>query len=302
MKLSRFLLFVFIFVFCIACSNVFWGDSVNTEQVYIEQIEAEKLAAKAKTPNKRMFDEKYLKRGEYIVTAVAACGICHGAKPSYPFSHLSGGRDVSGVPASNITSDNETGIGTWSVQQIMDAFRTSISADGSELSQAAHSGYAWVSDADAKSIAVYLLASKPVRNPVEKGYRGMKLNPFSSPLNVKGYVPDYTPSATAQYGRYLTHTLANCKSCHSSSSDASELFIGSDAGKIGFISKTFFGSSNQFPIGGPNIRGISDLSKFFESGISRSGKKIDTRYCPQSYFKNLSDIDKQAISLYLKSL
>src|SRR5688572_2890606 len=58
-------------------------------------------------------------RGEYIVRNVAVCGHCHAASPQRdPDGPLSGGMEFKNwrlgiARASNLTSDPETGLGTW---------------------------------------------------------------------------------------------------------------------------------------------------------------------------------------------
>src|SRR5882672_6630610 len=76
--------------------------------------------------------QTYADRGEYLVTAVAACGNCHTprdpANKPIPGMELAGGREFDIEPGHivgpNITPDKETGIGGWTVGQIVGSMPT----------------------------------------------------------------------------------------------------------------------------------------------------------------------------------
>jgi len=71
--------------------------------------------------------QTYRERGAYLVNAVAVCGNCHtphdAASTPIPGMELAGGREfdiaAGHIVGSNITPDRETGIGDWSVGQIV---------------------------------------------------------------------------------------------------------------------------------------------------------------------------------------
>ncbi len=85
-----------------------------------------------------------LERGEYLVRHVTACGACHASRSSGSVyaeeeweAPLSGGNTfVDGdlaVWVPNLTSDEETGLGQWSDDEIARAIRDGIRRDGSRL-------------------------------------------------------------------------------------------------------------------------------------------------------------------------
>ena len=86
-----------------------------------------------------MADDAQIARGEYLVT-IGGCNDCH--TPGYFFgkpdmSRFLGGSDVGfeipglGVfPGRNITPDKETGIGSWTPEQIVVAIQTGQRPDG----------------------------------------------------------------------------------------------------------------------------------------------------------------------------
>jgi hypothetical protein len=89
-------------------------------------------AAHAETP---------LERGSYLVNTIMTCGNCH--SPHGPPSAVAG-KDFSGaarfdepgafdVTAPNITSDKQTGIGSWSAADIKKLLLTGVQPNGTPI-------------------------------------------------------------------------------------------------------------------------------------------------------------------------
>ena len=82
--------------------------------------------------------ETLLERGTYLMQGVVGCGNCHTA-PGGPMAkkELAGGLKWNEPPfttyATNITPDRETGIGAWSDEEIIRAFREGIRPDGGRI-------------------------------------------------------------------------------------------------------------------------------------------------------------------------
>ena len=115
-----------------------------------------------------------LARGSYLVNTVAACGNCHtprvpDATPT-PGMFLAGGnRFVSAwlASAKNITPDKDTGLGSWTDQQIIVAMREGKTKEGSILGPPMPVDYYnKMSDGDAKAIVAYLRSVPSIRNEV----------------------------------------------------------------------------------------------------------------------------------------
>ncbi len=109
-------------------------------------------------------------RGNYLVHAVAHCEECHtprnvlGAlKTSKSFSGNIGGPDKQNAP--NITSDVQTGIGSWSISDIELLLKTGMTPDsdlvGSGM-KAVVQGTSQLTDEDRHAIAVYLKSVPPI--------------------------------------------------------------------------------------------------------------------------------------------
>ena len=152
-----------------------------------------------------------VQRGKYLVETVGACGHCHTPRagadydtsrhlaghpanapyPRYNFSMMQQGIFILTSPqmtafsgpfgtsfASNLTPDNETGLGEWTEQMFIQAMRTGlhqgVSGNRKIFPPMPTKHYAEMNDEDLKAIWAYLRTIKPVKNEV------------SGPLNSRG--------------------------------------------------------------------------------------------------------------------
>jgi mono/diheme cytochrome c family protein len=115
-------------------------------------------------------------RGKYLVTIIG-CTDCHtpGSLIGKPDTKrfLAGsevGFDIPGLgifAPRNLTPDKDTGIGTWTAQQIATAITTGARPDGRVLAPVMPWGdFAHLSKGDALAIAAYLKTLSPVKNKV----------------------------------------------------------------------------------------------------------------------------------------
>lgn len=114
-----------------------------------------------------------LERGEYLVNIMDCTG-CHtygamAGKPD-PARWLAGsdiGFEIPGLGVfypRNLTSDRETGLGTWSEADIIMAIRHGVRPDGRELAPVMPwPSYGYLSDEDAAAVAAYLKSLPPVQ-------------------------------------------------------------------------------------------------------------------------------------------
>jgi mono/diheme cytochrome c family protein len=120
-------------------------------------------------------------RGEYLARAVAHCGECHTPRTmtmAVDNSRLMAGnpkgRGPEGSAVPNITPDRETGIGSWTEEQIADYLETGNKPDGDvagglmmEVIQGSSAGYKDLTKADREAIAKYLKFIPAVKNRIE---------------------------------------------------------------------------------------------------------------------------------------
>jgi mono/diheme cytochrome c family protein len=145
-------------------------------------------------------DQKMIERGKYLVT-LGVCADCH--TPGYffgkpdPARQLGGsevGFEIPGVGVfhgPNLTPDKETGLGTWSENDIVTAIRTGVRPDGRELAPIMPwRAFANLTTPDAKAIAAYLKSLPPVSNKVP--------GPFGPSEKPTSFVMKIAPPETAQ--------------------------------------------------------------------------------------------------------
>ncbi|WNJ99790.1 c-type cytochrome [Thalassospiraceae bacterium LMO-JJ14] len=120
--------------------------------------------------------ESVLERGQYLASIMDCTG-CHtpGALSGKPdmARYLAGsdtGFMIPGVGVfypPNLTSDDETGLGQWSKEEIIAAIRSGVRPDGRALVPVMpFPSYASLSDADADALAAYLKSLPAIPNKV----------------------------------------------------------------------------------------------------------------------------------------
>ena len=120
-------------------------------------------------------------RGEYLTRAVSHCGECHTPRTMTMAvdntRFLAGnpkGKGPEGSAVPNITPDRETGLGSWSEEQITDYLETGNKPDGdvagglmAEVIEGSSAGYKDLTKADRQAIAKYLKSIPPIKNKIE---------------------------------------------------------------------------------------------------------------------------------------
>lgn len=120
--------------------------------------------------------QSHVERGKYLVT-LGSCTDCH--TPGYFFgkpemAHYLGGSEVGfEIPGlgvfhgPNLTPDSETGLGNWTIAQIVTAIQTGKRPDGRELAPIMPwRAFANMTKDDATAIAVFLKSIPAVKNRV----------------------------------------------------------------------------------------------------------------------------------------
>jgi mono/diheme cytochrome c family protein len=263
----------------------------------------------AADPDGQAYDR--IEKGHYLTT-VADCFACHTvANASKPFA---GGRPIETpfgiITSSNITSDNETGIGAWSDEQFDDAVRKGIRPDGSRLYPAMpFPAYTKMTRDDVLAIRAYLATVEPVHQPV-------KANTLPFPFNIrlamrawdalyftKGeFLPDSQQSPAWNRGAYLVQGPGHCTSCHTPKS-----FLGGDKTSDnlrGFNLQGWFAPDITGDVGqGLGQWSEADIISYLKTGHNRitaaTGPMAEEVVNSTSQY---DDDDVHAIATYLKSL
>lgn len=181
-----------------------------------------------------------LEHGKYVAT-IAGCADCHTPlKPEYQdptkltfdqlkvlafnggaaadeTKFLAGGRAFDLGPAGilltrNLTADEETGLGSWTDEQIRLAIKTGVDKEGKVLFPVMpYHVYNGMADADLDAVVAYLRSVGAIKNEVPP--RTISTEGFPSlPYQTGIVAPD--PSDKAARGAYLVNSVMGCTDCH----------------------------------------------------------------------------------------
>lgn len=162
-----------------------------------------------------------ISRGEYLARA-ADCVACHTSEFSKPFA---GGRAFSTpfgtLYSTNITADQQHGIGSWSDEEFLKAVREGVARKGNLYPAMPYTSYAAMSRADVLAIKSYLHSLPPVNQANQVNGIGFPFNQRWSLkfwnlifFNERRYQVDAAKSPEWNRGAYLTNALGHCGECH----------------------------------------------------------------------------------------
>ena len=165
--------------------------------------------------------QQEIARGRYVFGATGGCG-CHTAK-GQPAN--AGGRRYDGpfgtVYSSNITPDRETGIGSWTDEQIVTATRLGRRSNGERLLPVhPYPVFNGMAAEDLKALVAFLRSVPPVKRANQPKRIAVPL--FESvflPAWLAAFAPRETPPSSAPTagvpcGEYLVRAVAHCGECH----------------------------------------------------------------------------------------
>jgi mono/diheme cytochrome c family protein len=207
------------------------------------------------------------------------------------------------VYTANITPDPDTGIGTWTDEQIMTAIRTGKTPDGKIIFPPMPvPTYNAMSDDDVKAIVAYLRTVKPVHNEVpESTYR----IPQETMPPAKGVAaPD--PSDKIAYGGYIVNALAHCFECHTPFTKEMKpdiARIGAGGFEISLAPGITFMTANITPDPETGIGAWTDdeIKRAITQGISKDGRHLSPPM-PFTFFANMTPEDLDAVVAYLHTI
>ena len=258
-----------------------------------------------------------LARGKYLVLNVTDCMGCHAEHdwtahdaPILP-NTLGAGQDMNilkGFPGKvyspNISSDAETGAGSWSDDQLARAIREGIGHDGRALFPfMPYLDFRSMSDEDLASVIVYLRSLPPVhkQQPATDLIFPVKYLIRNAPEPLDAPVPQPDVSTPEKRGKYLV--IAGCADCHTPQDGHGQPLPGMDFGG-GFILDGPWGR-----VASANITldssGISYYDQALFSQAIHTGfvgaRKLN-QIMPWHTYRGMTDEDTVAMFAYLKTL
>ena len=259
-------------------------------------------------------DPAAIARGAYIFNA-ADCVSCHTDKKNKGVP-LAGGRALEtqfGVFYSpNISPDDATGIGKWTLEDFHRALRQGRDDDGDFMFPVfPFTSFTGMSDGDIADLYAYLMAQSPVARPDTPhqikfpfGFRPMLF--FWRLLFFKEgpLAPVDGQSAEWNRGRYLAEAVAHCQECHT------------PRNFLGALDRAHAYAGNPQ---GPDRQRAPDITPDDATGIGKwsladietvllSGKMPDSDMVGSGMYDvvngtaKLTPEDRHAIAVYLKSL
>jgi mono/diheme cytochrome c family protein len=254
-------------------------------------------------------------RGRYIFGATGGCG-CH-TVPKGPIN--AGGRRYDGpfgtVFASNITPDRQTGIGTWTDEQIITAIRLGRRPNGERLLPVhPFTVFNGMAEEDLKAVVAFLRTAPPVNRANQPKKITMPL--FESvflPTWLAAFAPKETPPPKAPTsgvarGEYLVRAVGHCGECHSPrtmtmATDNSRFLAGNPKGP----EDQAMPNITPDPDTGIGKWSVEEIADYLGSGNKPDGdvagglmaEVIDGTLAG---YKDLTQADRVAIAQYLKTL
>jgi mono/diheme cytochrome c family protein len=254
-------------------------------------------------------------RGKYVFGATGGCG-CH----TVPKGQINaGGRRYDGpfgtVFATNITPDRQTGIGTWTDEQIITAIRLGRRPNGERLLPVhPFTVFNGMAEEDLKALVAFLRTTPAVNRANQPKKITMPL--FESvflPTWLAAFAPKETPPPKAPTtglprGEYLVRAVGHCGECHSPrtmtmATDNSRFLAGNPKGP----EDQAMPNITPDPDTGIGKWSVDEIADYLGSGNKPDGdvagglmaEVIDGTL---SGYKDLTKADRVAIAQYLKSI
>jgi len=254
--------------------------------------------------------ETPVERGNYLVNAVMFCDGCHTPRGPDGLNmerRLSGGSIVWDEPAynvrgSNITPDIDTGIGTWSENDVKRLLTSGMRPNGVPVApQMPYGFYRILTPGDLDAIVIYLKTIKPVSNEVQPPVYKATVHPV--PLaGAEASIGPVVPQDSVKRGFYLA-TLAHCMECHSRKPDGVTDFknwLGKGGhemmGPSGLVTVANITSHKEKGIGAWTD---FELRRALTEGISRDGRVLKL---PMRRFSKMTEQDLNAIVAWVRSI
>lgn len=268
-------------------------------------------------------DSTVIARGKYLVFGPAHCVNCHTPDAETERVEagevlpLSGGHvfalPVGNIYVPNITSDKTTGIGSFTDGELARTLRYGVKRNGHALLD--FMPFYDVNDQDIAAIISYLRTQPAVNNFVpqnEWNFLGKIIQALGmiKPSGDGNVPPSPAPDSTAEYGKYLSESVANCRGCHTKRDLMTGGYLGTYyAGQMKF--EAFDENGNLIPgkhIVSPNLTPDKETGRiaYWPQDVFikrfRAGGVIPGSPMPWEAFSRMSDSDFKALYKFFSTL
>jgi mono/diheme cytochrome c family protein len=277
------------------------------------------------------YQDGTIEHGKYIAT-IAGCTDCHTPfKPEYQdptkwtpeqvktiaFNAgnaldeeklLSGGRAFDLGPIGvlltrNLTPDMETGLGSWSDDDIRLAAKTGVEKGGRILFPVMpYHVYNGMADADFDAVIAYLRSVKAINNPIPESTISTEGFP-SLPLQTGIIAPD--PSDKAARGAYLVNSIMGCTDCHTpvdptTGAPIMEKYLAGRQPYEGPWGIVYGGNITPDEETGIGTWTEEELERAVMTGVRKDGRRLILM--PWFVYSALKPEDADAVAYYLKNV
>jgi mono/diheme cytochrome c family protein len=251
-----------------------------------------------------------LARGKALVIA-GDCAGCHTADPAKPFA---GGKRIDtpfgAIYSPNLTPDRETGLGAWSDDDFIRAFRYGVAPDGSRYYPAfPYPNFTKLTRQDLGAIRAYLATLSPFHNtrPPQQLHWPLNYRVVTRAWNYFFFrpgifEPNQQKSTEWNRGGYLVTAAAHCGACHT----PRNIFYAAKRGWAfggGSVDGWFAPRLDGAGRSGLKSWSADDIVEYLASGRNAKshadGPMADVVVNSTS---QMSDADIRAIAVYLKDL
>jgi mono/diheme cytochrome c family protein len=253
-------------------------------------------------------------RGRYIFGATGGCG-CHTAQ-GQPVN--SGGRRYDGpfgtVYATNITPDRQTGIGSWTDEQIITAIRLGRRPNGERLIPVhPFTVFNGMAEEDLKGLVAFLRTVPVVKRANQAKritvplFESVFLPAWLAAFAPRETPPPKAPTAGVPRGEYLVRAVGHCGECHTprtmtQATDNSRFLAGNAKGP----------EDSEVPNITPDPQtgltwSLEEIAYYLGSGNKPDGDTAgglmgEVIHGTLAGYKDMTEADRLAIAQYLKSI
>ena len=271
-----------------------------------------------KTKPQQQIDENYqadLATGKYLAV-IGNCLSCHTSDPSKPFA---GGRaidtDMGTIYSTNITPDQEHGIGKYSLDEFRAALYDGLRNDGKHLYPAMpYENYRKLSEEDIRAMYAYFQEEVEAINapnlepemkfPFNQRW-GIRLWKWIN-LEKPGFTPPTSDNQLLVRGAYLVQAVGHCGACHSPRNSTMGQ-KGIDERSQSFLTGAEMGGFTVPALHGKHSAiakwSVEDLGLFLSTGRNKHATATGSMAVTvEDALQFQSEDDTLAMSIYLKHL